>query len=381
MKDSETKQYDILLEWMWCAVNHQTPQRLPEDHAGYEQLLKICIEQNITAFVAEAVERSEAPEDIRSMFRDERLNAVRVNILMNEEGRKIQVLLEQEKVPHVLLKGETIGCCYPDPFLRQKGDIDIWIEPDCAQNVKRIMTEQGYNTSHYGIYHDDVYRKAPFYCFEMHRMLFTERELLFHQYYEDRRRLWIPTEGTSYEYHLTDEEVYIYCVLHAVKHLQKAGVGIRVLTDLYYYLERHKGLDFAYIQMQLNRLKAEKEEQLLRQYSTKLFSPDGKEWLRGLPEKKRKWLYSLLQFGAYGNREHEIQQNIDKLSHGGKKKGAKLRYLTGRIFSIPEVYKIRCPRLYRHRLTRPLIFFVRLHNGLTVRRKSLIQEMKIILRK
>ena len=56
-------------------------------------------------------------EDIRRMNELQNHEAARLTQLFSEQGRKTAIL-----------KGQANARLYPDPFSRQPGDIDIWVE-------------------------------------------------------------------------------------------------------------------------------------------------------------------------------------------------------------------------------------------------------------
>ena len=100
-----------------------------------------------------------------------------------------------------------------------------------AEELESVMTELGYTPEHVGGVHD-VYQKKPFFNFEMHRKLVPE-DSTFAKYYEnpwDRAHLG---NGKMYEYHFSDEDEYIYMLVHAYKHYDVSGCGIRTLVDEY----------------------------------------------------------------------------------------------------------------------------------------------------
>ncbi len=364
---------------LWCAVHDETPDEKRFSAQDKEELFDACVLHKVSALAALATEKTSFEKSVREAFREDRLNAVRINILFLAETERLMELLEQGGIPHIPLKGYELIKYYPQGLVRQMGDVDILTEEECAEKIHGIMLENGYTAESYGLSHDDVYFRDPFYKYEMHRMLFTEREKQWHDYYENIFSRLKKAEGKNYRYYFTDEDFYIYYILHNVKHIRIAGSGIRSLLDIYYFLSNNDP-DFTYIEGELERLGALQEERILRRLAMKLFSRDSGGRISGLDSEEGGMLDALIRFGVYGSQDNSYKIKIKDMSQGKYDSGSKLKYITKRIFCIPEIYSIRCPALYRHRVTRPLIFFVRAFNGVTVRRKKVMHEFGIVLR-
>lgn len=61
------------------------------------------------------------------------------NLLMNQEAARYTQLFSNRKVQSVILKGQANARLYPDPLLRQSGDIDIWIPGDFNSDADLLL--------------------------------------------------------------------------------------------------------------------------------------------------------------------------------------------------------------------------------------------------
>lgn len=368
-----------LIYLLYCSVNDCTPDASFTEKADFTALLKACTAHKISAFADKAVQRSGADETIKNAFQKEKLNAIRINILFFSETEKITKELENNGIWYMHIKGKTIAQYYPESLLRQTGDVDILFDAGTADKVMNIMTKMGYHTDHFGKSHHDTYEKPPFFTIEMHRTLFSALSQQNHEYYNDVKDKLLPVDGKKFEYKFRDDDLYIYYIAHGINHLRHNGTGIRTLLDIYFMLQK-ANLDFTYIDKELSVLGIAEEEMILRSLAQKLFSPENGGDTDTLDENEKKMLDSLIRFGVYGTIENKIRKNFKTISMPKVNTRSKIKYVLWRIFSVPEEYKIRTPKLYKHRITKPLIFFVRVHNGLTVRRKKIISEWKTLRR-
>ena len=209
----------------------------------------------------------------------------------------------------------------------------------------------------------------------MHRMLFTEREKQWHDYYEDIFTRLKRAEGKNYRYYFTDEDFYIYYILHNVKHIRIAGSGIRSLLDIYYFLSNKKP-DFSYIEKELEKLGTSEGEKIFRNLAYKIFSDDIDLNDYKLDETEDEYLSVILHSGVYGSLGMKIQNTLKQ--NGKNTKASKFRYIMKRVFCIPKPYSRKYPRLYKNILTRPLIVGIRLCNGVTKRKQNVKNELDIL---
>ena len=146
------------------------------------------------------------------------------------------------------LKGSVIRKEYPQEYLRQSCDIDVYVSDGDKNRINAIMTGMGYEiidcTSplHY------EYRKKSVINVEIHHKLMTDR----HHWYGicmDIEKNLCPASGKKYEMQMSDEDFYIYMIAHIAKHIvNQAGVGIRPICDIWVFLQNPgRKLDRKYI--------------------------------------------------------------------------------------------------------------------------------------
>lgn len=163
---------------------------------------------------------------------------------------EVTASLEKEGVPYLPIKGQVLRDLYPDPDLRQMGDIDILVHPRDRSIVRRVMEGVGFAPKEHapsdgeGVVEDapvDTYA-APGLVVEVHTRLFT---ILY-----DRRPacrpflgegLWEhaapPTGGSRWA--LRPEAEFVTMVLHIASHLYHKGIGVRFFLDVALFARAH----------------------------------------------------------------------------------------------------------------------------------------------
>ena len=163
------------------------------------------------------------------------------NKVVNDDAVKMCKIIREDGLRCVILKGQGISTYYPNPSLRQSGDIDIWIEGGTKKVIKYLQSKG--NVKSYTYMHADYdapvkteveihyapsFFHNPIYLKRFNNYL-TEQKDLFDNYIElpnAKGKIYIPTiEFNRY-----------YILQHIYRHFFGEGIGLRQLLDYYYVL-------------------------------------------------------------------------------------------------------------------------------------------------
>lgn len=371
---SDNREFDSLIYLLYCALNGAAPE--PARLAGVdgEKLAELCQAQQVSALAymaAEKLDKTVLGEKGSEKLRADAMQAIRVNVLFEMESIRVFGALKKEKISYLPLKGCVIKQYYPETKRREMGDVDVLFNPADAERVRELMVSLGYTCEDFGVTHHDEYFKEPFYTFEMHRSLSHHFGDVWDNYYEQIDEKLIAVDG-SCEQRLSDEDFYIYLFIHGYRHYLTAGIGVKFLTDIYCYLRKVK-LDEAYLEQELVKLGVRDEEKLFRELAFKAFSPGRAQ--EGLTAQENGALEVLLMAGAYGSEESAVKLRINQMKEDGGARN-KIQYIGNRLTHLPPVYTYRYPRLYRCVLTRPIVYGIRLWDGVTKKRGKISAELQ-----
>ena len=116
---------------------------LPSSKEMYDDLLDLAYRQTVVCFVSAACLRHKDVDKIPTEIREEMEAVIEENKKIHEYHNKIIVevftLLENNGLHPILLKGQGLAQLYPQPELRQCGDIDIYIGQADYEKACRIM--------------------------------------------------------------------------------------------------------------------------------------------------------------------------------------------------------------------------------------------------
>ncbi len=253
-------------------------------------------------------------------------------------------------------------------------DNDILIDANYRQKIREWFKKRGYHIMAYGTGHHDVYQKPPIYNYEMHTSLYSEsHNPKWQDYYKRIEARLFKDDYNHYGWHFSDEDFYVYFLVHGYKHYSGGGIGVRFLMDLYVFLkQKYKSMDFAYIDRELELLGVTEFDRDCRELVKAVFTDVNAFSLDKLTPKYQDMLLFFLASGANGTIENYVLQGIEQ-------KG-KTRYILDRIFPTVKVMKHYIPAVEKHKWLLPISWICRWFKTLFFRSDRAKVEIKTIIK-
>lgn len=369
-----------------CIMHETGPDEAVVGQMNFDSLYKMAKGHTLTAITAMAIEKTKAYEALepakKKIWQDAKNKAVRKNMLLDDERRKLFDFMESEAIWHMPLKGVILQNLYPRYGMRQMSDNDILFDESYALKVRGYMVSQGYKAVGFGKSNHDEYEKPPVYNFELHRELYQSYvNDKFYDYYKNVKERLIRKTDRNYEYAFTDEDFYIYITTHTNKHYSNGGTGLRSLLDAYCYTSKKTALDWQYIQREMKKLEIWEFEEDLRRLATTLFSEPAYPDESKFTEKELSMLLYVQSSGTYGVVSNNVENRIKKIKAEGKGKNYKLTYIFNRINPDKKWWEANFPFCARHPWAKPFCNIFRFVRGITKRRKKFFAELKALLTK
>lgn len=358
---------------------------------------------------------------------------------MDVEREAIQDFFEKNNIWYMLLKGMVIRKYYPAPELREMADNDILFDNKYSKEVYEFMTARGYKCDDYNKGYHDEYLKPPAYNFEMHRQLVSSKERpKWYEYYKDVKSILIKdtnenretaanseSNNTSNQFYFSDNDFYVYFIVHTYKHFLNSGMGLRTVLDVYLYVSNlQEKLDFDYIEEQLKKLDAYDFEQTFRSIAFKMFGKNAKEgnaaadelqdsfddkeqdmlresfdakkqdklcgsfdakeqdkWWNSFDAQEQEMLSYILDAGTYGNLENSVAHKMGYTKGEKKKASDKVKYIFRRLFPPMDTIEEFFPFFYKHKWAIPFLYIYRIGKIPFARRKKVAGELKEVFKK
>ncbi len=366
-----------------CAVNRRKPEQARVDAMNLDAVHALSRFCGLSALTYRAVEPFlEKDSEIQKSWKEDDNTAFSRCVRFDAERKKVLAFLEEEKIRYLPLKGIVIKNFYPEPYLREMVDNDILYDAQRQKDVNRLFLEHGYRAETYRVGVHDVYQKEPIYNFEMHTALAGGA---LNPAWEDYSRgVWeraLPEEGRAYGYRFSDEDFYVYFMLHGCKHQVQGGIGIHTLLDCYVYTkEKGMHLDRERIRQDLGRLDLTDYAGLAQTLAEKLFADPAAFAIENLEARERTALEEFLSAGTSGTMEQRARQWMKGAGFDDKAPSgwAKLRYLVRRVFPDTAFMAGYLPILARHRWLLPFGYLYRFVRGLRKHAKLIGEEIRAV---
>ena len=219
--------------------------QLPSSKEEYDELMDLAYRQTVVCFISAACLRHRDAETIPSEIRDEMYAVIEENKKIHELHNKTIVevftLFENSGIHPILLKGQGLAQLYPQPELRQCGDIDIYIGQADYEKACRIM--DGYcgpsakenafyeDQLHYHIFNGSI-------TFEVHRKAVDAAKPYKDKEFNVLAYGWLQYEKCD-TILINDKMILVpnpqyntlYVFDHLIKHIRCKGVNLRQFCD------------------------------------------------------------------------------------------------------------------------------------------------------
>lgn len=360
----------------------------------------IAKKHNLVSIMAQAMEKLgfESDSDIWKRWLKEKNQLIYKSVLMDVEREAIQDFFEKNNIWYILLKGMVIRKYYPAPELREMADNDILFDNKYSKEVYEFMTARGYKSDDYNKGYHDEYLKPPAYNFEMHRQLVSSKERpKWYEYYKDVKSILIKdtnenretaanseSNNTSNQFYFSDNDFYVYFIVHTYKHFLNSGMGLRTVLDVYLYVSNlQEKLDFDYIEEQLKKLDAYDFEQTFRSIAFKMFDEnlEDRKWWNSFDAQEQEMLSYILDAGTYGNLENSVAHKMGYTKGEKKKASDKVKYIFRRLFLSMDTIEEFFPFFYKHKWAIPFLYIYRIGKIPFARRKKVAGELKEVFKK
>lgn len=368
-----------------CSLHNITPNVSGLDEKSLEEIYRLSKIHSMTSIIYHSLEKTDIFSSyplLKQKWKTDREKALRKNVLLDAERKKLLSFMESRKIWYLPLKGSVIKLLYPTSDMRQMSDNDILFDAERRSDIKEYFENNGYKTEFYCKTNHDVYIKPPVYNFEMHAFLFAnEAKPEIKEYFNSINSRLVKCEGKDYEYSFNNEDFYLFFIAHSFKHYRSTGMGLRFLVDMYLIIKKYNGIiDREYIDLMLKKMNMAEFEVSAKVLCQKLFQASELVAEDDLDSEQQKMLAYISSNGVYGcldnlyiNKIREFQKDDKPVSFS-----TKVKYYWKKLFKCDEFYYKKYPFCLKHKWTKLFFRFYHPIYILFSARERLIHEFKII---
>ncbi len=284
-----------------------------------QDLYKLSKSHDLSHIVADTLEKSGLLDsaEISQKFEKQKALSVFRYMQMDYDLNVLYDVFESNKIPYMPLKGSVIREYYPQPEMRTSCDIDILVaKSDIERAIDALVSGAEYKTLQKTMHDVSLYSPSNTHLELHHTLSETDEE---NDFLSDN--VWKTAHiksDTEYCYLMDNDMMLAYLTVHAAKHFESGGCGIRPFMDFHVL---RKSIDFNF-----NNVK-----KILSVYGLETFFDKCMHltdvWFgdKEHTELTRNMQDFILNAGVYGNAESRVA-----VKRKGEK--SKAKYIFGRIF-------------------------------------------------
>ena len=213
------------------------------------------------------------------------------NVILNtnnfQEHNELHELMESRQIPYVTIKGLASAYYYPDPSLRDMGDVDFLVFENDFESSKRAVLSAGFNLDH-GDEEDSIhiaFKREPMSIWEQHRCVNGIPEGSVGELIREELDKTIETselvELDGAVCRIPDKFHHgLIMLLHMISHMTSEGIGLRHLCDWAVFVNSISNNEFVGLFSEnLKSFGLWKFAQIMTAMSEKYLRIEHKEWI------------------------------------------------------------------------------------------------------
>lgn len=214
-----------------------------EETRDIEPVLKIALQQGVFPLVYGALEKSQ------KLSLDSRWEQTFFRAMMRNEQKIVSLggiigKIEEANIPYCILKGCTVATNYYLSECRLSGDIDLYIRPEFEQKTAELLKSLGFEVEPRPEGKQDFKASSPASgLIEVHVQLYHEdfsRVVLKDKFGITEKFSEVKVSENLTVKALGPNDTLDFLTTHFIKHFVREGSGIRQITDLLAFVNRHK---------------------------------------------------------------------------------------------------------------------------------------------
>ena len=280
------------------------------------------------------------------------------NINCYSGHKRLHTIMTENSIPYCIFKGPVSAWYYPDPLLRNMGDVDFYVSPENYDAAKAALLRDGFEISgEENLFHHVTFKKGASY-FELHPCPVAvpneNMRPLFLEYWSDIFKTSYVVKDVFGEYVFPSAFLHGFILItHFQKHLFLSGIGLRHLCDFAVFVNSFSNEEFREIfEERFKRAGLWRFAKALSLIAVKYLGMERREWMGDDYAIADVLLVDILRGGNFGLAADADRGNegmfVSHSKDGGAGKSRLLsmfRYMNKHVKNRWKIVE-KCPLLY-----------------------------------
>lgn len=247
---------NYILKLLKCAVSDNIPSA-PSANLDWEQIFIYAKKHRILPTLYFGLQKLPESEKKHIPHFEQYQLTYQITLVQdanrNAETEMLKNRFEAVGIDYIFLKGSVTKHLYPDTAMRVMNDIDILYRNADTRTIQNIFIQSNYKLAKKEPKELAFINAALKVKIEMQTQLIDEG---YKQWFAYLNNMWdkCTAINNSHEYKMTDEDFYIYHIIHMAKHFKNGGIGLTHVLDIQILLNTYKNLNRQYINYELSSI-------------------------------------------------------------------------------------------------------------------------------
>ena len=207
-----------------------------------------CKAQSVVSLAFSALPKDEVPKTFYAHWKALVNENLAVNSKISYAHTMLNGLLNQAKIPYVILKGCASAEYYDDPLLRTMGDVDFYVPHSYFEKADKLLLKNGFKSNEIDHEYEKAYTKDDV-IFELHNTVNGvpggKVGLKIQHFFDDVFEKSELKHFDLAEYYSPSPFHHgLVMLLHVARHMVTGGIGLRHFCDWAVFVDK-VGDDFA----------------------------------------------------------------------------------------------------------------------------------------
>lgn len=331
---------------------------------NWDALLGEGIQQAVFPILFEYAESSMPAGSIHDKYLKYDIRYTRNNIRNLYYHNRLHLLMEENEIPYVMLKGQVSASYYPEPIKRPMGDIDFLIEPKDLHKAENLFISEGYMKSEKSADHEFhwAYKKRGV-KFEVHWEApgIPMKDNVIRSYMRDIIDRRVLVNGLDRMYYVPSTFHHgVILLLHTISHLTASGIGLRHLCDWLVFQNSLSEDDFiAIFSEPLKKMGLWKLAAVMTKIGILYFGCEEREWCREADAQLcEEFLNDIFVSGNFGTKDKSRSNQVMLIRNVKTKEVSNRDFLHNAVLSVDKKAVQDYPICDRVPVLRPIVWII-----------------------
>lgn len=201
-----------------------------------------CKAQSVISLAFSALPKNEVSQKIYAHWKALVNESLAVNSKINYAHTLINELMNQAKIPYVILKGCASAEYYDDPLLRTMGDVDFYVPSSYFERADKLLLKNGFQSNNINHEYEKAYTKDGV-IYELHNTINGvpggKVGIKISHYFDD---VFDKAELKHFDlaeyYSPSPFHHGLVMLLHVARHMITGGIGLRHFCDWAVFVDK-----------------------------------------------------------------------------------------------------------------------------------------------